>query len=177
MKRMWLVGLLALAACTVATSAFAQAVAKGQNEVNGDVFIITTKPSEDGAERFTRKEFNLSYARLVTDRLAVGPRVGVVQTSDQDTSGHLGVQARYYFANLSGRAIPFAEVNTNRTFGVPVANDTDLTVLAGLMFPIGNTGGRIRVNPYYYRIFFDEDKVGYSNFQAFGISWSVGLRF
>lgn len=177
MKGMRLVGLLMLAVSSVPGSAFAQAVAKGQNEMNGDAFVITTKPSEDGAERFSRQEFNLSYARLVTDRLAVGPRVGVSKAGDQDVTGHIGVQARYYFANLSGRAIPFAEVNTTRTFNVPVANETDLTVLAGLMFPIGNTGGRIRINPYYRRVFFDEDKVGYSNYQSFGISWSVGLRF
>jgi hypothetical protein len=179
MKRLGLTGLLMLAACSVAADASAQAIAKGKNEVTTDVFFITSKLSGDNvdADRSTTTDLTLAYARLVTDRLAVGPLVRIAKTNGQDATGYLGGQGRFYFGDLAKRAIPFAEVNSTRSINDPFGDYTDVQLMAGLMFPLGSSGGRFRVSPYYYRAFYDEAVTGYSNYQSFGVSWSIGLLF
>lgn len=168
-----------LAVCGVAASASAQAVAKGKNELSGDVFFITSKLSGDAvdAERSTTAEWTVGYARLVTNRLAVGPLFRFAKTNGADATGYVGGQGRFYFGDLTKRVIPFAEVNSTRGFNDPIANYTDLQLMAGVMIPLGPTGGRIRITPYYYRAFYDEAAFGYSNYQSLGVSWSIGLLF
>jgi hypothetical protein len=168
-----------IAAGSMAASASAQSVAKGKNEVTTDVFFISSKPSGDAidAERSTTAELTVGYARFVTDRVAVGPLFRISKATDADTSGYVGGLGRFYFGDLAKRAIPFAEVNSTRSFNDPFGDFTDVQLMAGVMFPLGSSGGRFRIAPYYYRAFYDEAETGYSNYQSFGISWSVGLLF
>ena len=178
MKRLGITGLLLAAACSVATSASAQAVAKGKNEVYADLFFITAKSTGDVDEdRSTSAEVTLAYARLLTDRFAAGPLFRIAKSSGNDTLGYVGGQARYYFGDLSNRAIPFVEINSTRSYNEPVADYNDLQLRAGVMIPLGPTGGRLRISPYYYRAFYNEALTGYSSYQSFGISWGVGLLF
>ena len=176
MKRLGMAGLLMLAVCTTATNASAQAIAQGKNEVSTDVFFITSKATGDGdAERFTEVEWLVGYARFLTDRLAVGPLFRIAKATGREADGYVGGQGQFYFGDLTRRAIPFVEINSTKSFKGDFGY-SDVQLLAGVMLPMGSTGGRFRVAPYFYKAFYDESDGG-GSFQAFGISWSVALLF
>lgn len=169
-----------LAVCSVATSAAAQSIAKGKNELAGDVSFSTTKPTgeaNEDADRFTSADLGVAYSRYVTDRLAVGPLFGISKAKGSEATGYLGGLGRYHFGDLSRRAVPIVEMRVSRSLNDAFANYTDLQLLAGVMFPMGSTGGRFRVTPYYYKAFYNEAESGVSDFQSFGISWGVALLF
>lgn len=178
MKRLGLTGLLLAVVFGMATDANAQAVAKGKNELSLDANVVTAKETGEGDhERITASELGGAYARFVTDRLAVGPVVTMAKASGSGATASLGGLARYYLGDLTKRAIPVVEINSTRSLNDPLSNYTDLQVSAGLMIPMGSTGGRLRIAPYYYRAFYDEAVTGYSSYQSFGISWRVALLF
>lgn len=183
MKRLGLTGLVLVVVFGMGTDANAQAaktpaVAKGMNELALDLSMVTAKETgEVETDRVTQSNLGGAYARLVTNRFAVGPVFGVSKSNGSDATAYLGGQVRYYLGDLTKRAIPMVEFSSTRTLNDPLANSTDLQVMAGLMFPMGTTGGRIRIAPYYYRSFHDEAVTGYSHFQSFGISWRIALLF
>ena len=176
MKRLGMAGLLMLAVCTTATNASAQAIAQGKNEMSTDLFFITTKGTGDvEAERFTQIEWSVAYARFFTDRFAAGPLFRLAKSKGSEADGYVGGQGQFYFGDLTRRAIPFVELNGTKSFKGEFGY-SDVQFLAGLMMPMGSTGGRFRVAPYFYKTFYDESDGG-GSFQAFGISWSVALLF
>lgn len=178
MKRLGLTGLLLALVFGIGTDARAQAVAKGKNELSLDASVVTVKDTGEGDHaRVTVSQLSGSYSRFVTDRLAVGPVLGVSTMSDSDTTGSLGGLARYHFGDLTKRAIPLVEIRSTRSLNDPLSNCTDVQVLAGLLIPMGSTGGRFRIAPYYYRAFYDEAVTGFSSYQSFGISWRIALLF
>lgn len=176
-KSGWAAALAVCLTSVVPSDAFAQAVAKDKNELTTEIFVISTKTNSDDSERSSQAQWTTSYARFWTNRFAAGPLFKVAKSSGSDTLGYVGAQGRYYFGNLDARAIPMVEISSSRSFNDPTADSTDLQLLAGLTFPMGGSGGRFRIAPYYYHAFYDEAKTGYSNFHSFGISWSVALLF
>lgn len=163
---------------TASSTAFAQAIAEGKNELSTDLIFVTSKPTEDvGGDRTSRTSWRVAYGRFITDRLAIGPLFRIVKDPGASTTGYVGGLARYHFGDLNRRWIPLVEVSSARSMNDPSGNYTDVQFLGGIMVPMGATGGRFRVGPYYYRAFYDEDETGYSNFSSFGVSWSVALLF
>ena len=51
----------------------------------------------------------------------------------------------------------------------------DVQLLAGLKVPLGASGARLKIGPYFYRNWYDADVAGYDSFQSVGLSWKVGL--
>ena len=167
-----------LVTLSASSTAFAQAVAEGKNELSTDLLFITSQPTGDAAgDRTTRTSWRLSYGRFITDRIAVGPLFRVVKDPGGSTTGYIGGLGRYYFGDLHRRWIPTVEISSARSMNDPAGNYTDVQFLGGITVPMGSTGGRFRVGPYYYRAFYDEAETGYSNFSSFGVSWSVALLF
>jgi len=171
MKRMVSLVLVATMMLGFCTNTSAQTQSQVKNDLYTDVFFITSKPSNDRADTITRFDWQTSYARFLTDRLAVGPIFGIFKPNDDEANGYVGALVRYHFADTFGRVIPFVEVNGSRS--VNYQDLTDVEVRAGVILPMGRTGGRFRIAPYYYKGFYEGD----DTFQSFGISWGVGLAF
>ena len=142
-----------------------------------NLFFLTSKATDDAAERATSFSWNASYARFLTDRLAVGPLFGIFKDPHVDATGYAGGLVRYHFGDRSSRFIPFAELNASRTLNDPFANFSDIQLMGGVVIPMGRSGGRFRVATYYYRAFYDEDRTGYDSYKSFGLTWGAGLLF
>ena len=168
---------MAILVTAVAPAALAQAVGAGKNELGTELTFHSSKLSSDDADRSTSLDWTVSYGRFLTDGFAAGPVFRIAKNNDTDAFGYLGGVGRYYFGDLNGRFLPVAEVSVARSMNDPSADYTDLQVFGGVVVPMGASGARFRVGPYFYRAFYDEDETGYSNFQSFGVSWSVALLF
>ena len=162
-----------------ASSASAQAIAQGKNEVATDFEFSSSRLTGIDTERATDYHWRISYGRFLTDRFAAGPLFAIQKDNNNAvTPYNIGGLVRFYLGDRDGRAIPFIEGSSTRGMNRPFdTNFTDVQIGAGLMFPMGRSGGRFRIAPYYYRAFFDEQTTGYSYFHSFGVSWSVGLLF
>ena len=161
------------------SNAYAQALAAGKNEVETDFSFSTATYSGVDSNRTTDYSFRLSYGRFLTDRFAIGPLFSIRRDVNNATTPiNVGGVARYYFVNGDALAIPFVEGSSTRTINDAFVMDHyDVRASAGLVFPIGESGGRFRVAPYYRRAFHDALINGYSYDHSFGVSWSVGLLF
>jgi hypothetical protein len=173
MKRLAVMGAIVLA---LGTPAQAQ-IAPGRNEAFVDVFALSAKPTGDAGDRENSLAWRTQYSRFVTDRLSMGPLFTTFKDPGRDATGNVGGLVAYHLGGLDAHAIPFVEFNATHSFGDPLDNFFDLQILAGLKFPLGGRGGRIRIAPYYYRAFYDESKTGFDAFQSWGINWGVGLLF
>lgn len=171
--------LLVMLILATGSSAFAQAIAEGMNEVSTDFSLNTSTLSGVDANRTTELSWRLTYARFLSDRFAAGPVVAIRHDPASDVEAFsVGGLARVHFGDRGGRAIPFVEASSTRSFNEPFGmNRTDVQVSGGLVFPMGASGGRLRVAPYYYRAFYDLQEVPFSYFHSFGVSWSVALLF
>lgn len=164
---------------TGVSNGYAQAVAAGKNEVETDFSFSTATYSGIDSNRTTDYSLRFAYGRFLTDRFAIGPLFTIRRDLDNlVTPINLGGVARYYFVNGDALAIPFVEGSSSRTINEAFEMDHyDVQASAGLVFPIGESGGRFRVAPYYRRAFYDRLINGYSYQHSFGVSWSVGLLF
>lgn len=173
------IAVLAILLLTAGSNAFAQAVASGKNEVETDFTFSSSTPTGVDSNRTTGYSWRLTYGRFLTDRIAIGPVFAIHSDERNDaTPFNLGGLARFYVGDPDGRAIPFVEVSSTHAFNQFFDEDyTDIQVSAGWLFPMGKSGGRFRIAPYYYRAFYDAQQSGYSYFHSFGVSWSVGLLF
>ncbi|HEX6164538.1 MAG TPA: hypothetical protein VFZ31_14305 [Vicinamibacterales bacterium] len=164
---------------SASATARAQAIEAGKNEVETDFSLTSSKWSGIDSNRTTEFNWRITYGRFVSDRIAIGPVFGI--RNDVNTGSkpfNAGGLVRFYFGDGRGAAIPFVEATSTRAFNQAFEMDyTDLQISGGLVFPMGESGGRFRVAPYYYRAFFDPDLHGFSHFHSFGVSWSVGLLF
>jgi hypothetical protein len=177
--RLHVVAVLAMLMLATGSNAFAQAVASGKNEVETDFTFNSSTLTGVDSNRTNDYRWRITYGRLIGDRVAIGP-VFTIRNDGYNNSKpmNIGGLARVYVGDLDGRAIPFVELASTRTFNqVFEPNYLDLQVSAGLVFPMGDTGGRFRIAPYYYRSFHDALINGYSYFHSFGVSWSAGLLF
>jgi len=170
---------LAILLLTAGSNAFAQAVASGKNEVETDFTFSSSTLTGVDSNRTNDYRWRLTYGRFITDRFAIGPVFSIRNDERNNTKPvNIGGLARFYIGDPDGRAIPFVEVSSTRTFNQVIEpNYIDLQVSAGLVFPMGDTGGRFRIAPYYYHSSHDALITGYSYFHSFGVSWSVGLLF
>ena len=161
------------------SNAFAQAIASGKNEVETDFTFTSSTLSGVDSNRTTEYSWRLTYGRFVSDRIALGPVFAIRSEETSDTTPmNIGGLARFYLGDPDHRVIPFVEASSTRTFNQPFDHDyTDLQISGGLLFPMGASGGRFRIAPYYYRAFYDAQQTGFSYFHSFGVSWSVGLLF
>ena len=158
----------------VGTPAFAQ-VLKGKNEANAGISLSTAKNNGTGADRINVVDWRTDYQRFVTDRLAVGPELFITNRTGNDRDVLIGGVIAYHFGNLDGRVIPFVELNSGVGFGSDSSAKSDVRVIAGIKLPLGRSGARFKVGPYFYRASYDLDKAGYDSFKSFGISWNIGL--
>ncbi len=167
---------IAIAAMCVfaSTPAFAQ-IHKGKNEAYAGISLSTARNNGNGADRITVVDWRTDYERFVTARLAVGPELFISKRTGTDVDVLLGGVIAYHFGNLDGRVIPFAELNGGFGFGSDSSAKSDVRVIGGIKIPLGRSGARLKVGPYYYRASYDRDKVGYDSFKSFGITWNVGL--
>ena len=176
--RLRFVAVLATLMLGARSNAFAQAIESGKDEVDTDFTFSASTLSGVDANRTTQYSWRLTYGHFLSDRFALGP-VFAIRTDENNggTPYNIGGLARFYLGDLDAHAIPFIEASSTRSFNQAYDLDyTDLQVSAGLVFPMGKTGGRFRVAPYYYRQFYG-DAAGYDYFHSFGVSWSVGLLF
>jgi hypothetical protein len=173
------VAVLAMLMLAAGSEAFAQAIASGKNEVETDFTFSASTLTGVDSNRTTEYSWRLNYGRFLTDRFAIGPVFAIRSDEGNDsTPFNIGGLARIYVGDPDGHAIPFVEASSTRAFNQLFDDDyTDVQVSAGLVFPMGKSGGRFRIAPYYYRAFYDAQQSGYSYFHSFGVSWSVGLLF
>jgi hypothetical protein len=169
----------ALLAFGLASNAFGQAVVANKNEIGTDFTFSSSTFTGVDSNRTAEYRWSVSYGRFLTERFAVGPVFAIRNDVHGDqTPMNVGGLARFYFNDRDAGAIPFVEAAGTRSFHYQFDMDhTDLQVSGGLVFPMGDTGGRFRVAPYYYRAFYDADLVGHSYVHSFGVSWSVALLF
>jgi hypothetical protein len=152
-------------------------VAQGKNDISTFLFLQSSKPTDDAGDRETFFDWRLAYARFLTDRFAVGPLFGIFHPPGGETSSNIGGLVRYHFGDTDAAVIPFAEFNTAYSINDPVDNFGDIQILGGVVLPMGRTGGRFRIAPYYYRAFYDEEESGIPEFSSFGVTFGVGLLF
>ena len=171
--------MIALLACGAPSVASAQVIEAGKNEISTDFTFNSSMLSGVDSNRTTDYRWSLSYGRFLTDRFAVGPVFTIENSPNNDVRPfNIGGLGRFYFGDRDGQALPFVEVASTRAFNrVFDMNFTDVQVSGGVMFPMGRSGARFRVAPYYYRAFYDEQLFGISYSHAFGVSWSVALLF
>jgi hypothetical protein len=161
------------------SSVQAQAVAAGKNELETNVALSSSKLSGVDANRTTEYLWGVTYARFLSNRFAIGPVFEIHNDPDNGlTPYNIGGLARLYLGNPSRSSIPFLEAASTRAFNQLFDyNYTDFRLSGGLLFPMGSSGGRFRIAPYYYRALYDDQVTGYGYSHSFGVSWSVGLLF
>jgi hypothetical protein len=175
MKRIVTAGLLVLVLLVPGRRALAQ-VAEGKNDVFTDLFLLTAKPTDGAGERETSFNWTTSYARFLTDRLGAGPIFRIVKDPHQGANGYVGGLVRYHFGAADAQIIPFVEFNASHSFGNE-SDSPDMQIMGGLVIPMGRTGGRFRIAPYYYRQFLDEGETGEKWFRSWGVTFGAGLLF
>jgi hypothetical protein len=167
--------MLALLTFGAVSSALAQ---QEKNEIATDVTILSRKPSGDNTQpRVHVTSWEISYARFLAQRLAAGPLFKVTTVTRDRASWYFGGLGRLYFADQDARAIPVVEVNAVRSVHDRFVDHTAIQVLGGVAFPMGKSGGRFRIGPYYTKTFYEHDATGLDSSDSFGFSWNVSLLF
>ena len=65
--------------------------------------------------------------------------------TDDRASWYFGGLGRVYFRDQDAHVIPVVEVNAVRSLHDRYEDQTTIQALAGLVFPIGTSGGRFRI--------------------------------
>ena len=155
-----------------ASNALAQ---HAKNEVATSVSILSRTISDNDLRRTTVSSSTLSYAWFFTERFAAGPIFRVRTVTGAQTSWYFGGLGRVYCRDQDAAVIPVLEANVVRSLHDLYEEQTTIQALAGLVFPMGTSGARIRIAPYYSRTIYRDD--GPPSFNGFGVSWNVSLLF
>lgn len=175
MSNRWpLMVVLAMLLLGAPPNTFAQ---QDKNELSTDVTILSRKVSGDNeSPRANVTSSKLSYAWFFTERLAAGPVVKVTTVTGGGAAWYFGGLGRVYFRDQDAAVIPVVEVNGVRSLHDRYEDQTTFQALAGLVFPMGTSGARFRIAPYYSRTIYQDDS-GLPSFDGFGLSWNVSLLF
>jgi hypothetical protein len=158
----------ALVVLGIASNASAQ-IESGLNEISGRIVLESTKFNTD-EERFSQLDLLAAYGRFLTERLEVGPTIGLFWLEGSDATGAAGGFVAYHFGSPASQIVPFVDVNLRRGFGDPIENPTIFGVLGGVKWFVGEGGGAIQVGPYWNHFRYSDEALGDASENHFGIS-------
>ena len=147
-----------------------------KNELATDVSIMSRTISGSDLRRVNVTSSTLSYAWFFNERFAAGPIFRVRTVTGGRTSWYFGGLGRVYFRDQDAAVIPVVEVNGVRSLHDLYVEQTTIQALAGLVFPMGTSGARFRIAPYYSRTIYHANG-GPPSFNGVGVSWNVSLLF